>query len=122
MTASSARNRPGAAGGRKGRIRRVNEEKILRAAEEIRRYVSGHAEILKALASQLQNTGLEQWQQTTILRNYVLQFHEFRELTLFDQDRRVLSSSRAGMPRVAVPADASGSVYRVRVRTPPVTS
>src|SRR5829696_3876076 len=56
-----------------------------RAAEEIRRYVSGHAEILKALASQLQNTGLEQWQQATILRNYVLQFHEFRELTLFDQ-------------------------------------
>ena len=56
-----------------------------RAAEEIRRYVSGHAEILKALASQLQNTGLEQWQQTTILRNYVLQFHEFRELTLFDE-------------------------------------
>ena len=31
-----------------------------RSAEEIRRYVSGHAEILKALASQLQSTGLAQ--------------------------------------------------------------
>ena len=77
-----------------------------RAAEEIRRYVSGHAEILKALASQLQNTGLEQWQQATILRNYVLQFYEFRELTLFDEQRRVIASSRVGTPRVSVPADA----------------
>jgi signal transduction histidine kinase len=77
-----------------------------RAAEEIRRYVSGHAEIIKALASQLQNTGLEQWQQETILRNYVLQFREFRELTLFDERQRVVASSRVGTPRVAVPADA----------------
>jgi signal transduction histidine kinase len=78
-----------------------------RAAQEIGRYVSGHAEILKALASQLQNTGLEQWQQTTILRNYVLQFREFRELTLFDEDRQVVASSRVGAPRVSVPADAT---------------
>ena len=76
------------------------------AAEEIRRYVSGHAEILKAVASQLQNTGLEPWQQTTILRNYVLQFREFRELTLFDENHRVVASSRVGAPRVAVPTDA----------------
>ena len=84
-----------------------------RAAEEIRRYVSGHAEILKALASQLQNTGLEQWQQATILRNYVLQFHEFRELTLFDQNRRVVASSRVGAPRASVPADAPVMFERV---------
>jgi signal transduction histidine kinase len=76
-----------------------------RAAEEIRRYVSGHAEILKALASQLQNTGLEQWQQITILRNYVLQFREFRELTLFDENQRLVASSRVGAPRVSVPTD-----------------
>jgi hypothetical protein len=66
----------------------------------------GHAEILKALASQLQNTGLEQWQQTTILRNYVLQFREFRELTLFDEQRHVVASSRVGAPSVSVPTDA----------------
>ena len=82
-----------------------NRGSATRGAEEIRRYVSGHAEILRALASQLQNTGLEQWQQTTILRNYVLQFREFRELTLFDENRRVVASSRVGAPRVSVPAD-----------------
>jgi len=90
-----------------------NEGIAKRAAEEIRRYVSGHAEILKALASQLQNTGLEQWQQTTILRNYVLQFHEFRELTLFDENHRVVASSRVGAPRVSVPADAPVMFERV---------
>jgi signal transduction histidine kinase len=77
-----------------------------RAAEEIRRYVSGHAEILNALASQLQNTGLEQWQQERILRNYVLQFREFRELTLFDESGKAVATSRVGEPRVAIPATA----------------
>jgi signal transduction histidine kinase len=77
-----------------------------RAAEEIRRYVSGHAEILKALASQLQNTGLQQWQQERILKDYVLQFREFRELTLVDENSQPIATSRVGPPRVAVPANA----------------
>jgi signal transduction histidine kinase len=79
-----------------------------RAAEEIRRYVFGHAEILKALAADLQDTGLEPWQQDRILKNYVLQFREYREITLFDQSRAVVATSRVGDPRVPVPADTSG--------------
>src|ERR1700674_5338775 len=51
-----------------------------RAAEEIRRYVATNAELLKALAADLQNTGLQQWQQDRVLKNYVLQFREFREI------------------------------------------
>src|SRR5919198_1103222 len=62
-----------------------------RAAEEIRRYVSLNAEILTALAADLQNTGLEAWQQDRILKNYVLQFREFRELTLFDESGRTIA-------------------------------
>src|SRR5687767_11396298 len=48
-----------------------------RAAEEIRRYIFSNAEILKALAAQLQDTSFERWQQDRILKNYVLQFREF---------------------------------------------
>ena len=92
-------------GGTRENVVTGNQRVATRAAEEIGRYISGHAEILKALASQLQNTGLEQWQQTTILRNYVLQFREFRELTLFDAARQPVATSRVGPPRVAVPAD-----------------
>src|ERR1700674_2912799 len=51
-----------------------------RAAEEIRRYITTNAELLKALAADLQNTGLQQWQQDRVLKNYVLQFREFREI------------------------------------------
>ena len=76
-----------------------------RAAEEIRRYISGHAEILKALGADLQDTGLEPWQKERILRNYVLQFREFREVTLFDETGAVVTTSRVGPPRVTVPKD-----------------
>jgi signal transduction histidine kinase len=80
-----------------------------RAAEEIRRYIFGNAEILKALAADLQDTGLEQWQKDRILKNYVLQFREFRELTLFDEAGAVIASSRVGPPRVGIPAAALAS-------------
>ena len=74
-----------------------------RAAEEIRRYVSTNAELLKALSADLQNTGLQQWQQDRILKNYVLQFREFREITLFDEAGALIATSRVGAPRVQVP-------------------
>ncbi len=92
----------------------------VRAAEEIRRYISGHAEILKALGADLQDTGLEPWQKERILRNYVLQFREFREVTLFDELGGVAATSRVGPPRVTVPKDPAVtfdgvSMSRIRV-------
>src|SRR5438874_8504506 len=44
-----------------------------RAAEEIRRYVVTNADVLRALAANLQNTDLSPSQQDRILKNYVLQ-------------------------------------------------
>jgi signal transduction histidine kinase len=78
-----------------------------RAAEEIHRYIVGDADILKALAADLQNTGLEQWQQDRILKNFALQFREFRELTLFDEHRAVIATSRATQAQVPIPAELS---------------
>ena len=75
-----------------------------RAAEEIRRYIVGDAEILKALAADLQNIGLTQPQQDRVLKNYALQFLEFRELTLFDEAGQVIATSRLTTPRVAIPS------------------
>ena len=74
-----------------------------RAAEEIRRYVTTNAELLKAVAADLQDTGLQAWQQDRILKNDVLQLHEFREITLFDESGSPIGTSRAGKPRVAIP-------------------
>src|SRR5579872_447120 len=78
-----------------------NENVAVRAAEEIRRYIVTNAELLKGLAADLQDTGLTQHQQDQILKNYVLQFREFRELTLFDEAGHVVATSRVGPPRVA---------------------
>jgi signal transduction histidine kinase len=83
-----------------------NQNVAVRAAEEIRRYVVTNAELLKGLSADLQDTGLDQRQQDQILKNYVLQFREFREITLFDEHGAVIASSRVGKPRVVIPKDA----------------
>jgi len=83
-----------------------NQNVALRAADEIRRYVVSNAELLKGLAADLQDTGLDLRQQDQILKNYVLQFREFREITLFDEQGAMVATSRAGKPRVAIPKDA----------------
>jgi signal transduction histidine kinase len=90
-----------------------NQNVASRAAEEIRRYVVTNAELLKALGADLQDTGLSQRQQDQILKNYVLQFREFREITLFDEHGATLASSSIGKPRVVIPKDAQLSVNGV---------
>ena len=71
--------------------------------EQIDLYILGSVRILKAVAADLERTQLERWQQDRILKNFVLQFGEFKELTLVDEDGRVLVSSRLGTPTAAVP-------------------
>jgi signal transduction histidine kinase len=80
-----------------------NQNVATRAAEEIRRYVVTNAALLKALSADLQDTGLDQRQQDQILKNYVLGFREFREITLFDEAGAVVATSRIGKPHVSIP-------------------
>ncbi len=79
-----------------------NQNVATRAAEELRRYIVTHADLLKALAADLQNTGLDRRQQDQILKNYVLEFREFREITLFAADGSPIVSSRVCPPRIDV--------------------
>jgi signal transduction histidine kinase len=87
-----------------------NQNVATRAAEEIRRYIVTNAELLKALAADLQDTGLQTWQQDRILKNYVLEFREFREVTLFDESAATIASSRVGQPRIQIPKGAPLSI------------
>jgi signal transduction histidine kinase len=82
-----------------------NQNVATRAAEEIRRYIVTNAALLKALAADLQDTGLDQRQQDQILKNYVLGFREFREISLLDESGGVIATSRVGAPRVSIPKD-----------------
>jgi signal transduction histidine kinase len=74
-----------------------------RTAEQIELYVSSSVKILKAVAADLQHTGLAQWQQDRILKNFVLQFPEFTELTLLDESGSTIATSRLGAAQVGVP-------------------
>ena len=90
-----------------------NRNVAVRAADEIRRYVVTNAELLKALAADLQDTGLTNAQQDQILKNYVLQFREFREITLFDEQGAPIVSSRVGKPGITIPHDATLTIEGV---------
>src|SRR6266436_6062471 len=93
-----------------------NQNVAVRAAEEIRRYVVANAELLKGLAADLQDTGLDRRQQDQILKNYVLQFREFREITLFDENGAMIASSRVGKPRIVIPKETRLTINGVRCR------
>jgi signal transduction histidine kinase len=87
-----------------------NQNVATRAAEEVRRYIVTNANLLKGLAADLQDTGLDTRQKDQILKNYVLEFREFREITLFAQDGTVVVSSRVGKPRLTVPKNQTADV------------
>jgi hypothetical protein len=74
-----------------------------RAAQEIGLYINTNVKILQTLASDLEDTNLQPWQQDRILKNYVLQFPEFREITLYDATGAQVASSRVGASKVQVP-------------------
>ena len=81
-----------------------------RVAEQIELYVTSSVKILNAVSADLQQTGLERWQQDRILKNFVLQFPEFTELTILDESGRVVVSSRIGVPTASVPGSDSVSL------------
>ena len=55
----------------------------------------------------MRHTDLRTWQQDRIVKNYVLDFREFRELTLFAPDRTVVASSRLAPTSLRVPSDTN---------------
>jgi nitrogen fixation/metabolism regulation signal transduction histidine kinase len=74
------------------------------AAEQIREYVRHNERVLRSIGQELQSVNLEPWQQSRILKDYVLQFPEFREITLFDAGARMVATSRAGArPLLSLP-------------------
>ena len=74
-----------------------------RVAEQIELYVTSSVKILNAVSADLQQTGLQRWQQDRILKNFVLDFPEFAELTLLDETGMPVVSSRLGTPTTDIP-------------------
>ena len=77
-----------------------------RAAAQINQYVQNNQRVLRSIALELRTTGLEPWQQSRILKDTVLDFPEFRELSIFDAAGKPLGTSRFGQPTVTIPDPA----------------
>jgi len=84
-----------------------NMNVAVRVAEQIERYLTSSVDILNAVAADLEQTGLQRWQQDRILKNFVLDFPQFAELTLLDDSGAPIVSSRVGTPTTDIPGSDS---------------
>jgi signal transduction histidine kinase len=87
-----------------------NQDVARRVGEQIELYLTSSVRILNAVAAEMRQTGLAPWQQDRILKNFVLEFPEFAELTLLDEDGRPVVSSSIGEPNVDIPGSGSIAV------------
>ena len=80
-----------------------NENVARRVSEQIGLYVQTNVDILRSVAGNLADTNLLQWQQDRILKNAVLDFREFREITLYNAAGVQVASSRVGQSKLQFP-------------------
>ncbi|HET7699188.1 MAG TPA: sensor histidine kinase [Vicinamibacterales bacterium] len=83
-----------------------NQKVAKQVAEQVGMYMQHNTRVLQSVGSELTATGLTPWQQERILKDYVLQFPEFREITLFDSLAKPLSTSALAATRLAVAEEA----------------
>lgn len=76
-------------------------------AERIRLYFDNNIRVLRSVGTELLNTHLQDWQRERILRNHVLDFPEFREVSLFDPGGRLLATSRLVRSQITQPDPAN---------------
>jgi signal transduction histidine kinase len=95
-----------------------NENVARRVAEQIALYVQTNVDILRSVAGNVENTNLERWQQDRILKNAVLDFPEFREITLYDAAGTQLASSLVGQSDLQFPQ--SGTLFGPNTTLSPI--
>jgi signal transduction histidine kinase len=96
-----------------------NENVARRVAEQLGLYVQTNVDILQSVAGNLADTHLVQWQLDRILKSAVLDFSEFREITLYDAAGNQLASSRVGNSKIQFPA--SGTAFGSNITLSPIT-
>jgi signal transduction histidine kinase len=96
-----------------------NENVARRVAEQLGLYVRTNVDILQSVAGNLADTHLVQWQQDRILKNAVLDFSEFREITLYDAAGHQLASSRVGSSKIQFPQ--SGTEFGPNITVSSIT-
>jgi signal transduction histidine kinase len=84
-------------------------------ATRVKLYVDNTARILRSTGQELGETSLAPWQQSRILKNHVLEFPEFHEISLFDAGGRVVATSRVGQPETKISTASAHTTQGVEV-------
>ncbi len=80
-----------------------NQAVAKEVAARIKLYFDNNLRVLSSIGAEVRGTQLEAWQQTQILRNHVLDFPEFREISVFEADGRPGPTSRARPSTLSIP-------------------
>jgi signal transduction histidine kinase len=102
-------------------VSRGNQAVAQQIAAQIKLYFDNSHRVLASIAENLRGTQLAKWQQEEILRNHVLDFPEFREISIFDASARLRASSRVGASTLKIPGVAeteNGTASAFFVATP----
>jgi signal transduction histidine kinase len=84
-------------------VRTGNQRLAEQVALQIGQYIDHNTRVLRSVGLELRGIGLEPWQQTRVLKDYTIDFPEFREITFFTIGGRMIASSRIGDPMLSVP-------------------
>jgi len=87
-------------------VRDGNGKVAKQVAEQVSMYMQHNTRVLQSVGNNLGATELAPWQQDRILKDAVLQFREFREVTMFDRAGMPVASSALGTTRLLVPEAA----------------
>jgi len=83
-----------------------NAKVAKQVAEQVKRYMQDNTRILQSVGTELAATGLTPFQQERALKDYVLAFREFREITVFNAAGEPLATSAPGKTRLTIPEQA----------------
>ena len=102
-------------------VRNGNQAVAQQIAAQIKLYFDNSHRVLASIGTQIRGTQLEHWQQEQILRNHVLDFPEFREISVFNAGGRLRASSRIASSSLKIPSPAeteNGAANAFYVATP----
>jgi signal transduction histidine kinase len=75
-------------------VREGNLRVAQQIAEQVRLYLQNNVRVLRSIQTEFSSTRLELWQRVRILRDYALDFPEFREISLFNTSGGLVATSR----------------------------
>jgi signal transduction histidine kinase len=87
-------------------VRDGNLRVAAQVAEQIKQYIVHNQRVLRSIGLELRAVDLEPWQQSRVLKDYVLDFPEFREIAAFGEGGRRLATSRVTVSGLNVPEAA----------------